>query len=150
MIDLQINDEYLPDFPADALTRAAETALAHQSAPADADLSIVITGDAEIQELNRQFMEVDAPTDVLSFPADELDPETGHAYLGDIIISYPRALAQARQGGHPIVQELQLLVVHGVLHLSGHDHAGDEEKAAMWSAQSEILTSLGNPLTNPA
>jgi probable rRNA maturation factor len=149
MIDLQINDDYLTSIQESILTIAARAALAHQSAPQDADLTIVITGDDEIRELNQHFLDTDAPTDVLSFPADELDPETGHIYLGDIIISYPRAVVQANQGLHSIEHEVQLLVVHGVLHLLGHDHAGDDEKEKMWAAQANILSSLGNPLTNP-
>ena len=149
MIDLQIHDDYLQSVSEAILTEAAQAVLDHQSVQKDADLTFVITGDAEIRELNRQFMAVNAPTDVLSFPADELDPETGHHYLGDVIISYPRALAQAEAGGHPAFQELQLLVVHGMLHLLGHDHGTPEEKDKMWTAQAEILRSLDNPLSNP-
>jgi probable rRNA maturation factor len=149
MIDLQVNPDYLTSAPEDLLARAAQAALSHQSAPAEADLTIVITGDAEIQELNRQYMEIDAPTDVLSFPAGELNPETGHTYLGDIVISFPRALTQAQQGGHPAAQELQLLVVHGVLHLLGYDHADPAGKASMWAAQADVLRCLDNPLTDP-
>ena len=83
------------------------------------------------------------PTDVLSFPASETDPDTGASYIGDILISIPRAQAQADAAGHPLEAEVQLLVVHGVLHLLGYDHADAEEKALMWKAQAEILTGLG-------
>ena len=96
-----------------------------------------------MRELNRQFRNIDAPTDVLSFPADFSDPENGIPYLGDIIISYPSAKEQSYAGGHSIEAELQLLVVHGILHLLGHDHADPEEKADMWAAQKEILHDLG-------
>jgi probable rRNA maturation factor len=149
MINLQINDAYLNSIHESTLTGAAQAALANQSAPQDADLTIVITGDEEIRELNQQFLDTDTPTDVLSFPATEVDPETGHIYLGDIMISYPRAVAQANQGLHSVEQEVQLLVVHGVLHLMGHDHADGDEKEKMWAAQAIILHGLGNPLTNP-
>src|ERR687892_74662 len=64
-------------------------------------------------------------------------------YIGDILISIPRAQAQANAAGHPLESEVQLLVVHGVLHLLGHDHAEAEEKARMWKAQAEILERLG-------
>jgi probable rRNA maturation factor len=64
-------------------------------------------------------------------------------YLGDIAISLPRATAQAEAAGHPVAAELQLLTVHGVLHLLGHDHAEPEEKAAMWAAQAAVLATLG-------
>lgn len=129
-------------FPADLLERAAQATLAFSGA-ADADLSLVVTDDAHIQNLNRDFLHQDAPTDVLAFPADESDPETGRRYLGDVIISLPRATGQARERGHPVEAEVQLLVVHGILHLLGHDHAGQEDKAAMWAAQTVILEKLG-------
>ncbi|HRQ31500.1 MAG TPA: rRNA maturation RNase YbeY, partial [Anaerolineales bacterium] len=86
---------------------------------------------------------IDSPTDVLSFPASESDPDTGSPYLGDILISIPRAKAQAKIAGHALELEIQLLIVHGVLHLLGHDHAQPKEKAKMWKAQKEILESLG-------
>ena len=111
--------------------------------PANADMSIVLTDDAQLRELNREYLGIDAPTDVLSFPSDEEDPETGTPYLGDILISIPRAKQQAEAAGHPVEAEVQLLVVHGTLHLLGHDHAEAEEKARMWQAQSEVMSKLG-------
>ncbi len=116
-------------------------ALTHESS--QGELSVVLTDDEQLQELNRDYLGVDAPTDVLSFPASETDPESGEAYLGDILISVQRASQQAEAAGHPLQAEVQLLVVHGVLHLLGHDHAEPKEKARMWSAQSAILKSLG-------
>lgn len=110
---------------------------------ASADMTIVLTDDAQLHELNREYLGVDAPTDVLSFPASESDPETGTPYLGDILISIPRAKKQAEAAGHSVEDEVQLLVVHGTLHLLGHDHAGAEEKARMWKAQSEVMSGLG-------
>jgi len=103
----------------------------------------VLTNDARLQQLNRDYLGIDAPTDVLSFPASETDPETGARYIGDILISMPRAQAQAETAGHSMESEVQLLVVHGVLHLLGHDHAEPEEKSRMWMAQAQILESLG-------
>ncbi|MBL0348565.1 rRNA maturation RNase YbeY [Candidatus Villigracilis affinis] len=76
-------------------------------------------------------------------PPPETDPETGAQYLGDIVISIPRAMLQAQAGGHPLEAEVQLLVVHGTLHLLGHDHAEVEEKARMWQAQAEVMSRLG-------
>ena len=99
--------------------------------------------DVRIQALNRDFLAHDVPTDVLSFPADEPDPETGRRYLGDVVISLERAAEQARERGHAFEAEMQLLVVHGVLHLLGHDHAEAEEKARMWAAQAGVLERLG-------
>jgi probable rRNA maturation factor len=133
-------------FPADVLERAARAALDLAGAP-DVELTLVLTDDYRIQALNRDFLGTDAPTDVLSFPADELDPETGRCYLGDVVISLPRAAEQAGQHGHALEAEVQLLVVHGVLHLLGHDHAEAGEKARMWAAQVEVLERLGVPST---
>lgn len=123
------------------IEKAARAALEHQSA--EGDLTVVLTDDAQLQRLNREYLGVDAPTDVLSFPAAEPDPETGVRYLGDILVSAPRAAGQAETAGHPLESEVCLLVVHGVLHLLGHDHAEPEEKSRMWTAQAEILDALG-------
>jgi len=116
----------------------------------------VLTDDAEIQALNRQFRGIDAPTDVLSFAmqdespedqgfvvAPEQDAET-RAYLGDVIVSYPRAAAQAAEQGHSVLAELRLLVVHGVLHLLGYDHATPQDQARMWAIQDVVLERLGD------
>ena len=111
--------------------------------PANADITIVLTDDRQLHELNREYLGVDAPTDVLSFPASEMDPETGMTYLGDILISIPRAAQQAQAAGHPLEAEVQLLVVHGTLHLLGYDHAEAEDKTRMWNAQAEVLSRLG-------
>jgi probable rRNA maturation factor len=96
-----------------------------------------------MRALNRSYLGIDAPTDVLAFPASELDPETGRRYLGDVLLSLPRAERQAKDAGHGLEAELQLLVVHGVLHLLGYDHASPDEKARMWAAQAEVLGRLG-------
>ena len=138
-----INIESETSFPQDLLERAAQTALEHEAQSLESDLSIILTNDSRLHELNLNYLGVDAPTDVLSFPASETDPETGARYIGDILISVPRAQAQADAAGHPLEAEVQLLVVHGVLHLIGHDHAEAEDKARMWKAQTEILKQLG-------
>lgn len=130
-------------FPEELLERAASAALEHEHQALDPELSIILTNDARLHELNLNYLGVDAPTDVLSFPASETDPETGAHYIGDILISIPRAQAQADAAGHSLDAEVQLLVVHGVLHLLGHDHAEPEEKSRMWKAQTEILEQLG-------
>jgi len=133
-----------PEFKeVEALERAAQAVLEHQSVRGDADLTIVLTDDAKLQELNRDYLGIDAPTDVLSFPASESNPETGARYLGDVLLSLPRAAEQARTAAHSTEAEVTLLVVHGILHLLGHDHAQAEEKAKMWKAQGEILERLG-------
>jgi probable rRNA maturation factor len=131
------------DFPPSLIERAARATLEHQQASPDTNLSIVLTDNRRLRKLNRDYLGIDAPTDVLSFPASESDPETGAPYLGDILISVPYAAKGAKQAGHSLESELQLLIVHGVLHLLGHDHAKPKEKAKMWKAQREILTQLG-------
>jgi probable rRNA maturation factor len=130
-------------FPENLLEQAARLALEHESESLDVELSIILSDDARLHELNLNYLGVDAATDVLSFPASETDPETGARYIGDILISVPRAQTQAEAAGHPLEAEVQLLVVHGVLHLLGYDHARAREKARMWKAQAEILKGLG-------
>ena len=135
-------------FPKHLLEGAVRAALDNQSADFNSELTIVLTDDKQVRELNRDYLGIDAPTDVLSFPASEMDesqidPETGSAYIGDIIISMPYAAKSAGKAGHSVEAEVQLLVVHGVLHLLGHDHAKPKEKAKMWKAQAEILETLG-------
>jgi probable rRNA maturation factor len=146
MINVLISEPFLNMVAIELLEQAALATLEQQQvADLDQDLSIAIEDDERLHSLNKEFLDIDAPTDVLSFPAgdDEIDPESGALYLGDIIISYPRALEQASTNGHPVMDEIQLLVVHGVLHLLGHDHAEPDEHAIMWAAQREVLLSLG-------
>jgi probable rRNA maturation factor len=128
--------------------RAAETCLELEGAEPTAALSVLLTDDHKLHELNRAFMGVDGPTDVLSFPAGEPMPGQGD-YLGDIAVSVPMARRQAAAGGHAEEHELMLLVVHGVLHLLGHDHADLEEGQEMWRRQSAILGALGVNLAPP-
>ena len=149
MIAIEVPEGAPPFLDGALLREAAEAVLAAEDADPEANLTILISGDAYLQELNRQFMGLDEPTDVLSFPAEQVDPETGELYLGDIAISLERAQAQAGAGGHPLQAELQLLVVHGVLHLLGYDHGEPEEKEQMWAAQAKILQELGVPLSPP-
>ncbi len=123
------------------LEAAAQATLRAANAPAHADLTIVLADDAQLHQLNQQFLGIDAPTDVLSFPAGDVDPDTDRPYLGDIIISIERAQAQASD--HLLEDELRLLVVHGVLHLLGYDHAEQADKLKMWGIQRDVLRQLG-------
>jgi probable rRNA maturation factor len=132
------------DFPETTLLeRAARFTLDLSPDHSNADMTIVLTDDRQLHELNLDYLGVDAPTDVLSFPASESDPETGSTYLGDVIISIPRAAEQAQAAGHSLEAEVQLLVVHGTLHLLGYDHATAEEKAQMWEEQARVLERIG-------
>jgi probable rRNA maturation factor len=147
MIDIFVSDPFVDFVQAQLLEDAAVSVLAYENIPSTSEITVVLDDDVHIQNLNLQFLGIDAPTDVLSFPSDEIDPETENRYLGDIIISYPRAVAQAQAAGHSVESELQLLVVHGTLHLLGYDHAEENEKRNMWEVQRNILTSLGVTLT---
>lgn len=144
MIYLTISESFASSVPEEALLTSARAALQTRQVNEDeVDLTIVFDDDARIQELNRQFSGINAPTDVLSFPANVVDPETGRLYLGDMIISVPRAEAQALEAGLSLEDELKILVVHGALHLLGFDHSTDVDKKKMWAAQKNILTELG-------
>ena len=143
MITVDISEDFHSQIDSGLIEKAAFTALQHQSVQDGVEMSIVITSDEQLQALNRQYRDVDAPTDVLSFPADFIDPENEAPYLGDIVISFPRAAHQASIAEHAVMEEVQFLVIHGVLHLLGYDHAEPYEKATMWTAQKEILGHLG-------
>jgi probable rRNA maturation factor len=147
-IDVQIAARYQAKVRPIVLRQAAQATLEQQRIKRRVELAIVITGNAQLRSLNRAFRAVDAPTDVLSFATDE-QPRPETVYLGDVIISYPKAREQAQAGGHPIEAELQLLVVHGVLHLLGHDHYSEAEKNAMRTAQAAVLKKLGAAITEP-
>lgn len=126
------------------LERWARKALTAEGVQAG-ELTVVITDAEEVQALNRTFRDVDAATDVLAFPAREGEPiplppeEAELPYLGDVIIAFPVAEAQAHRYGHSVQEELRLLLVHGILHLLGYDHATPEEEARMWARQTQIL-----------
>lgn len=141
-VEIQIAPAFAEIVPAERLQGMVEAALRHEGRVGE--VTLVLTDDEGIQALNRDFLGLDAPTDVLSFSAQEdggpfvTAPEMG-GYLGDVIISYPRAVAQAEEHDHPVQEELNLLVVHGILHLLGYDHADEEEKAIMWARQKAIL-----------
>ncbi|HVN56209.1 MAG TPA: rRNA maturation RNase YbeY [Anaerolineaceae bacterium] len=150
MITVEISDTFQEMVDPAWLEEAAQAALSEEEAPESSELSIVIGDDEMLQTLNLQYLGINSPTDVLSFPSEEKDPESGNLYLGDIILSYPRASEQAEAGGHPVKAELQLLVIHGVLHLLGYDHSEVEERELMWGKQASILIALGSPITGPA
>src|SRR5690349_5246607 len=143
IIDIQNDSNY--DIDAARLQAASQQVLKQHDVDPDTALSIVFVDNAYIQNVNRQFRGIDAPTDVLSFPADdppvEIDDEP--PYLGDLIIAYPYASEQAVCEGHALSDSLSLLVVHGTLHLLGYDHDTPEHRAEMWAAQDAALTALG-------
>ncbi|MBA4420879.1 MAG: rRNA maturation RNase YbeY [Anaerolinea sp.] len=145
MLQLLIRPYYRNKVNKEGLLIAANSALG-LCMEKEVSVGMVITGDAEIHALNKEYRDVDKPTDVLSFNQNFVDPETGIEYLGDIIVSIPRAKAQASKSGHTLDQELQLLVIHGVLHLAGFNHDTPARQKKMWFLQSTILQALENPL----
>ncbi len=110
-----------------------------------ASLSVLLTDDEQLQKLNFEYRQIDSPTDVLSFTVGEVFPgENGEVlYLGDIAISIPYAQREAKKKGHLYTEELQLLAIHGVLHLAGYDHLNKQDKEEMWAVQEGILAGLG-------
>ena len=107
------------------------------------DLGILICSNEEITTLNQQYRGVDRATDVLSFSSDEIDPETGNQYLGDIVISCETAAVQAKLSGHDLQTEIFILLIHGFLHLLGYDHDTIINKEEMWRTQFNIHKTLG-------
>lgn len=145
MLQIQIRPYYRNKISVENLRTAADIAL-NKCQSKEVIVGIIITGNAEIHELNRQYRHMDKPTDVLSFSENYIDPETGLEYIGDIIISVPQAKKQAAVGGHTTDQEIQLLVIHGILHLSGYDHDTPVKQRKMWLIQSDLLRMIDNPL----
>lgn len=131
------------------LQAAAAAALTVADVTVQAVATLLLSDDAQLQALNHAFLGYDQPTDVLSFPSGEaLTPPVVN--LGDIAISVPQARRQAALAGHSIAAELQLLLVHGMLHLLGYDHAEVAEKAVMWRLQAAALHELGVVVQLPA
>jgi probable rRNA maturation factor len=148
-IDLQIDPAYQAHVPAERLLQVVAAALRHGGA-SQGEVTLVIAHDDLLRQLNRDYRGIDAPTDVLSFAAQEeaegqdvfVSAPEAQNYLGDVVISFPTAERQAAAAGHSVAEELCLLTVHGVLHLLGYDHASAEEETDMWARQSQILASL--------
>ena len=147
MIQVVVRPQVETGIAARSIRQIAGAVLDAEAVEPEASLSVVIADDGEIQSLNRQFAGIDAATDVLSF-ADE---SGGHPfvsapgeprYLGDVVISFERARAQAAEDGRPVEEELRLLIVHGILHLLGYDHDTAEGQARMWERQTAIIAVL--------
>lgn len=146
-VEVLVDSAYEGQAPVDPVRRAARAALAHQSVEHGSTLTVVITGDSAVRELNRRHRGVDATTDVLAYPNAPPGPFVGASeepgYLGDVVIAFPQARVQAAQLGHGTIAELQLLTVHGVLHLLGHDDTVESKRTNMWAAQAQIMEALG-------
>ena len=141
------------------IKKVIEACTDYEDCPYETEVSILLTDDNAIQEINKEYRDMDAPTDVLSFPVtdfeipgdfsnieeehpDSFHPETGELLLGDIVISVERAIKQAAEYGHSIEREIAFLTAHSMFHLFGYDHIEDEERRIMEDKQREVLDKL--------
>jgi probable rRNA maturation factor len=136
-IEIRVHRKFSSRVNRARLARLARKALRAENA--NAALTIYVTTDAEIRALNRQFHATDAATDVLAFPMNAQGRSIERRYLGDVVISYDRARVQARSARWRIADELDLLALHGILHLLGYDDRMPRARKKMWARQEEIL-----------
>jgi probable rRNA maturation factor len=148
--ELDLKEEH-----AGLLNKTVLTCLQDENVEIGCEINILITNDASIRQINRQFRNIDRPTDVLSFPIinikngrilseeGDYDMDEGLLLLGDIVISIETAQRQADQYGHPLERELAFLVSHGVFHLLGYDHMEKDEETIMMSKQELVLNKMG-------
>lgn len=142
------------------LRKVVMGAMDYEPCPYEAELNILLTGNEEIRRINREYRQIDRPTDVLSFPMIEypepgnfdhcededqdcFNPETGELVLGDIVISVDKVLEQAEAYGHSVMRELAFLTAHSMFHLFGYDHMEEDERAVMEERQRDLLEQLG-------
>ena len=162
-MSLFIEKETDTDFSFDEEALAKEVtdyAIEHEGFPFEAEINLTLTANDGIHAINKEYRDIDAPTDVLSFPMlsyesagdfskleddydDNFNPDTGEIMLGDIIISVPKVLEQAKEYGHSPKREFAFLITHSMLHLFGYDHMEPEEAAIMENKQEKILEVLG-------
>ena len=147
-IDIEVETVVSAEIPP-LLQTTAIAALTQQQLDTPAHLTLLLTDDNTLQQLNHRYRGLNKVTDVLSFEDGAAIAPNAPIYLGDIAISVPQAARQAGRGGHSVSAELQLLTVHGVLHLLGYDHATAEEQAVMWAAQATILSAIHAPIVAP-
>jgi len=143
-MSVEINNESTIPVDETALQRLVTFALDEMHVHQDAELAIVLVDEAAMEQLHVQWMDEPGPTDVLSFPMDELRPGTEESItpaglLGDIVLCPQVAIAQAETAGHSPLDEMLLLTTHGLLHLLGFDHAEPEDEKEMFGIQRDIL-----------
>ncbi|CAN5290222.1 rRNA maturation RNase YbeY [Frigoribacterium sp. UYMn621] len=143
-MSIEINNESVIPVDEVALQRLSIYALDHLHVHPDAELAIVLVDEGAMEQLHLQWMDEPGPTDVLSFPMDELRPGTEESMtpaglLGDIVLCPQVAISQAETAGHSPLDEMLLLTTHGILHLLGFDHAEPDEEKEMFGIQREIL-----------
>ncbi len=143
-MSIEVNNESVIGVDETALQRLATFALDFLYVHPDAELAILLVDEGAMEQLHLQWMDEPGPTDVLSFPMDELRPGseeslTPAGLLGDIVLCPQVAIAQAETAGHSSLDEMLLLTTHGVLHLLGFDHAEPDDEKEMFGIQREIL-----------
>jgi probable rRNA maturation factor len=146
-VSVELTNESGVSIDEESLQRIALFGMSKMRVHKDADVAIVLVDEAAMEELHVQWMGESGPTDVLSFPMDELRPgteggEESEGILGDIVLCPAVAVAQAQTAGHSLLDELHLLTIHGLLHLLGFDHATPEEEKEMFGLQAQILESF--------
>lgn len=144
-------DETLTKDQESVMKKAVETALKSEGFKFNCEISVVITNNEGIREINRDHRNIDEPTDVLSFPQYDFDAPTVFSeelyepvMLGDIVISKERLIAQAEEIGHLFEDELSYLTVHSVLHLLGYDHMEEQDKKIMRQHEKKIVKEINN------
>ncbi len=147
ILNADIAEEFEQEIDGDVLRDVLSRALSAHGVNGEVEVSLVVTDDAELRDLNREYRGVDAATDVLSFAQLDSGPDaavfpTPVRQLGDIVISGDRVREQARDYGHSQRRELAYLAVHGLLHLLGYDHETSEEKETMRQAEEQALESV--------
>jgi len=146
-IEIFVEEEFREVVDEDWARRIAQTVLKVEGVATPYEVSLVFTDSETVKQLNRDYRGVDEPTDVLAFymlPQKGADssfalPPDGVTRLGEVIISYPQAVTQAREQGHSPERELALLVIHGILHLLSYDHEEPEEERKMREKERELL-----------
>jgi probable rRNA maturation factor len=151
-INVLIEEGLEVDLETEWLQSILEKPLLAENLPSNTEISLVLTSQERIHELNRDYRGKDKPTDVLSFsmteqkneeePTDFIAPPDGLLHLGEVIISYPQAVIQAGEHGHPFKNEIATLIVHGVLHILGYDHENSEMEPAMRAKEKELLDQI--------
>lgn len=145
-VELQIDERWAPQVDQDRLRRAVTTTLEAEGVVGAPGVTVVLVGDEEMASLHEAYRNEPGTTDVLSFPYDQATPDPGSemaGYLGDIVICYPQAARQAEEEGHSTQDELDLLAVHGTLHLLGYDDEDPNNRLLMWARQARVLRQLG-------
>ena len=146
-MSIEISNESGMEVSEEDLLDVARFVIARMDVHPAAELSMVLVDSDTMADLHMRWVDLPGPTDVMSFPMDELEPggrpdapEPGPAMLGDIVLCPPFAAEQAEKAGHPVAHELALLTVHGMLHLLGYDHAEPDEEKEMFALQNQLLT----------